>query len=66
MNTRRSLTKNYKIQRTQLKNTIIEILKYTRRNQQYIRWYRGMDQRTEDRILEITLAEQEKEIRFFF
>lgn len=27
MNTMRILTKNYKIQRTQLKNTIIEILK---------------------------------------
>ena len=30
------------------------------------RKYRGIDQRTEDRILEITLAEQEKERLFFF
>ena len=43
-----------------MKNTITEIKKYTRRNQQQIKWQRGIKQLAEDRVVEITEAKQKK------
>ena len=43
-----------------MKNTVAEMKKYTRRNQQQIKRRRGINQLAEDRVVEITDAKQKK------
>ena len=43
-----------------MKNTVAEMKKYTRRDQQQIKRRRGINQLAEDRVVEITDAKQKK------